>query len=62
MFPGVDEYPDAAQKELFEWIIQNTSKHASFAGKMSLMPNIMLSTGRQIVNNPDYESEDMRYG
>lgn len=28
---------------------------------MSLMANLMLSTGRPIVNNPYYESKEMRY-
>ena len=37
-----------------------TPKNAVFAGKMSLMANLMLSTGRPIVNNPYYESKEMR--
>lgn len=55
------EYSDIEQEELFEWIKKNTPEHAVFAGKMSLMANLMLSTGRPIVNNPYYESKEMRY-
>ncbi|XP_016906193.1 probable C-mannosyltransferase DPY19L1 isoform X1 [Apis cerana] len=54
------EYSDIEQEELFEWIKKNTPEHAVFAGKMSLMANLMLSTGRPIVNNPYYESKEMR--
>lgn len=28
---------------------------------MSLMANLMLSTGRPVINNPYYESKEMRY-
>jgi len=55
------EYSNIEQEELFEWIKANTPKHAVFAGKMSLMANLMLSTRRPIVNNPYYESKEMRY-
>lgn len=54
------EYSNVEQEELFEWITNNTAEHAVFAGKMSLMANIMLSTKRSIVNNPYYESKEMR--
>lgn len=54
------EYSNIEQEELFEWIKSNTPKHAVFAGKMSLMANLMLSTKRPIVNNPYYESKEMR--
>ncbi|XP_043678463.1 probable C-mannosyltransferase DPY19L1 [Vespula pensylvanica] len=56
----IGEYSDIEQEELFEWIKENTPKNAVFAGKMSLMANLMLSTGRPIVNNPYYESAEMR--
>ncbi|XP_003493984.1 C-mannosyltransferase dpy-19 [Bombus impatiens] len=56
----IGEYSDIEQEELFEWIKKNTPEHAVFAGKMSLMANLMLSTGRPIVNNPYYESKEMR--
>ena len=54
------EYSNIEQEELFEWIKSNTPEHAVFAGKMSLMANLMLSTGRPIINNPYYESKEMR--
>ncbi|XP_031832588.1 C-mannosyltransferase dpy-19 [Nomia melanderi] len=54
------EFMNLEQEELFEWIKNNTPKDAVFAGKMSLMANLMLSTGRPIVNNPYYESKEMR--
>ncbi|KAL2733395.1 putative C-mannosyltransferase DPY19L1 isoform X1 [Vespula maculifrons] len=56
----IGEYSDIEQEELFEWIKENTPQNAVFAGKMSLMANLMLSTGRPIVNNPYYESAEMR--
>ncbi|EFN81712.1 Protein dpy-19 [Harpegnathos saltator] len=56
----IGEYSNIEQEELFEWIKSNTPKHAVFAGKMSLMANLMLSTRRPIVNNPYYESKEMR--
>lgn len=54
------EYSNIEQEQLFEWIKSNTPKSAVFAGKMSVMANLLLSTGRPIVNNPYYESEEMR--
>lgn len=54
------EYSNIEQEELFEWIKAVTPKNAVFAGKMSLMANLMLSTQRPIVNNPYYESKEMR--
>ncbi|CAK9801429.1 C-mannosyltransferase dpy-19 [Anthophora plagiata] len=56
----IGEYSNIEQEELFEWIKKNTPENAVFAGKMSLMANLMLSTGRPIVNNPYYESKEMR--
>jgi hypothetical protein len=54
------EYSNIDQEELFEWVQANTPKTAAFAGKMSLMANLMLSTRRPIVNNPYYEDKEMR--
>ncbi|KYM99528.1 Protein dumpy-19 [Cyphomyrmex costatus] len=56
----IGEFGNIEQEELFEWIKNNTSEQAVFAGKMSLMANLMLSTRRPIVNNPYYESKKMR--
>ncbi|XP_015597631.1 probable C-mannosyltransferase DPY19L1 isoform X2 [Cephus cinctus] len=56
----IGEYSNVEQEELFEWIKENTPRTAAFAGKMSLMANLMLSTGRPIVNNPYYEDKEMR--
>ncbi|KZC05765.1 Protein dpy-19 like protein 1 [Dufourea novaeangliae] len=56
----IGEFSNIEQEELFEWIKNNTPEHAVFAGKMSLMANLMLSTGRPIVNNPYYENKEMR--
>ncbi|XP_076639114.1 protein C-mannosyl-transferase DPY19L1 isoform X1 [Colletes latitarsis] len=56
----IGEYSNIEQEELFYWIKNNTPEHAVFAGKMSLMANLMLSTGRPVVNNPYYESREMR--
>ncbi|XP_033336493.2 C-mannosyltransferase dpy-19 [Megalopta genalis] len=56
----IGEFSNIEQEELFDWIKKNTPEHAVFAGKMSLMANLMLSTGRPIVNNPYYESKEMR--
>lgn len=54
------EYSNMEQEELFEWIKSSTPKTAVFAGKMSLMANVMLSTERPIANNPYYENKEMR--
>ncbi|XP_076656106.1 C-mannosyltransferase dpy-19 [Halictus rubicundus] len=56
----IGEFSNIEQEQLFEWIKKNTPEHAVFAGKMSLMANLMLSTRRPIVNNPYYESKEMR--
>ncbi|XP_058809529.1 probable C-mannosyltransferase DPY19L1 isoform X2 [Phymastichus coffea] len=56
----IGEYSNVHQEELLEWIKVKTPKNAVFAGKMSLMANVMLSTQRPIVNNPYYESKEMR--
>ncbi|KAL7299964.1 hypothetical protein TKK_0007280 [Trichogramma kaykai] len=56
----IGEYSNIEQEELLEWIDKKTPSRAAFAGKMSLMANIMLSTRRPVVNNPYYESKSMR--
>lgn len=59
-FFSIGEYSNVDQEELLEWIKLRTPSNAVFAGKMSLMANVMLSTRRPIVNNPYYESKEMR--
>lgn len=54
------EYSNTEQEQLLDWIQTHTPPNAVFAGKMSLMANIMLSTRRPIVNNPYYEDKEMR--
>ncbi|XP_075239095.1 protein C-mannosyl-transferase DPY19L1-like isoform X2 [Convolutriloba macropyga] len=49
------EYSDAELEYLLEWIMKNTDKDDSFAGSMSTMATIRLTTGRPIVNHPHYE-------
>ncbi|KAL6438695.1 hypothetical protein ACFW04_004595 [Cataglyphis niger] len=56
----IGEFNNIEQEKLFNWIKNNTPKNAVFAGKMSLTANLMLSTRRPIVNNPYYESKEMR--
>ncbi|KAG8039518.1 hypothetical protein G9C98_008161 [Cotesia typhae] len=54
------EFSNIEQEELFDWIKGNTPQDAVFAGKMSLMANLLLTTRRPVVNNPFYESRIMR--
>ncbi|XP_012270257.1 probable C-mannosyltransferase DPY19L1 isoform X2 [Orussus abietinus] len=56
----IGEYRNFEQEELFEWVRKNTPEDAAFAGKMSVMANLMLTTRRPIVNNPYYEDQEMR--
>lgn len=60
IIPITGEYSNIEQEQLLDWIQKNTASNAAFAGKMSLMANIMLSTRRPIVNNPYYEDKEMR--
>ncbi|XP_030846625.1 probable C-mannosyltransferase DPY19L1 [Strongylocentrotus purpuratus] len=54
------DFSNPPQEELLEWIMQNTSKDAVFAGPMPTMASIKLSTGRRIVNHPHYEDAGLR--
>ncbi|XP_063715328.1 protein C-mannosyl-transferase DPY19L1-like isoform X2 [Symsagittifera roscoffensis] len=49
------EYNDPELEQLLNWIMDNTGKEDSFAGSMSTMATIRLTTGRPIVNHPHYE-------
>ncbi|XP_065559665.1 protein C-mannosyl-transferase DPY19L1-like isoform X4 [Artemia franciscana] len=53
-------YQNPQQMELFEYISSSTNPNDSFAGAMSIMANLKLSTGRPIVNHPHYENEEIR--
>ena len=54
------EYNNPMMEELVLWIRGNTHENAVFAGSMSTMANIKLSTGRPIANHPHYENLDIR--
>lgn len=56
----VGEYSNPALEEVMEWIGSETPKSSVFAGPMSTMANIMLSTRRAIVNHPHYENAELR--
>jgi len=49
------EYSDPELEELFDWVAENTDDQSVFAGSMPLMANLMLSTGRPVVNHPHFE-------
>ena len=54
------EYNNPLMEELVIWVRGNTPPNAVFAGSMSTMANIKLSTGRPIANHPHYENTDIR--
>ena len=54
------EYNNPMMEELILWIRESTDKDAVFAGSMSTMANIKLSTGRPIANHPHYENVEIR--
>jgi len=54
------EYQNIGLEELIEWINQNLPKNAVLAGPMPTMANLLLSTGRPIVNHPHYEDVGVR--
>lgn len=54
------EYNNPMMEELVIWAREHTPQDAVFAGSMSTMANIKLSTARPIANHPHYENTDIR--
>ena len=54
------EYMNPDLEELLVWVSTDTSSTSVFAGSMSTMANLMLSTRRPIVNHPHYETAEAR--
>ena len=54
------EFWDPDTVDLMEWINQNTTPTAAFAGTMQLMAGVRLCTWRPITNHPHFEDKDLR--
>ncbi|XP_018495775.1 probable C-mannosyltransferase DPY19L1 [Galendromus occidentalis] len=54
------EYMNSDLEELMYFINDFAEPNDSFAGPMPLMANILLSTGRPIINHPHYENAALR--
>jgi C-mannosyltransferase DPY19L len=54
------EYSNIEMESLMKWIQTNTNLNSSFAGSMSTMANVKLSTNRIIINHPHYEDYSLR--
>ncbi|KAL4714815.1 hypothetical protein ACJJTC_002674 [Scirpophaga incertulas] len=56
----ISEFQDPMLEELLVWVSNHTHQGAAFAGSMSLMATVMLSTRRPIVVHPHYEHVEAR--
>lgn len=54
------EYQNPALEELIDWINSKLPPTAVMGGPMPTMANLLLSTGRPIVNHPHYEDTGLR--
>ena len=54
------EYQNVGLEELIDWVNENLPRNAVMAGPMPTMANLLLSTGRPIVNHPHYEDVGIR--
>ena len=54
------EFWDPDTVQLLQWIRDQTSPSAVFAGSMQLLAAVKLSTGRSITNHPHYEDAWLR--
>jgi len=54
------EYQNPALEDLIEWINRDLPPNAVLAGPMPTMANLLLSTGRPVVNHPHYEDVGIR--
>jgi hypothetical protein len=54
------EYQNPQLEELIDWINRSLPSDAVLAGPMPTMANLLLSTGRPIVNHPHYEDAGLR--
>lgn len=56
----VGEYQNVQLEQLIEWINKSLPPDAVLAGPMPTMANLLLSTGRPIINHPHYEDAGLR--
>lgn len=54
------QYHNADLEDLLHWVNTETAPNSVFAGPMPTMANLMLSTGRPVVNHPHYETKEIR--